>query len=137
MRRTMTQPLCLYCLLMMTLTIGCRSLATTPDRHLTQQFETIDRLVVVSSDSDVEHTDPETIDRLRDIYLRADWKPFLDTTPGDTVAIRAFVAEQEAFRLLYGAGWLMEWTYDTGPIRKGILNEADREWLSSLSRQSK
>jgi hypothetical protein len=42
----------------------------------------------------------------------------------------------ESFTLLFGAGWLIEWEYEKGAIRKSILDEESRDWLYKLTGQT-
>ena len=60
----------------------------------------------------------------------------IDTMPADVVAIRCMRDGDESFRLLFGAGWLIEWEHEKGAIRKSILDKESRDWLYKLTGQT-
>ncbi len=111
---------------------GCRMLNSTPDKTIVSKFENIDTLMISADPIPIQITDAETIDQLKQLYERANWKPFIDTTPADVVAIKCMQGGEESFRLLFGAGWLIEWEYDKGGIRKSILDTESRDWLYAM-----
>lgn len=117
--------------------VGCRSLSSTPDKAIVNRFIKIDALIIAADPEAIEITDVATIQRLKQLYESARWKPFIDTMPADVVAIKCMQGSDESFRLLFGAGWLIEWEHEKGAIRKSILDENSRNWLYELTVQAK
>ena len=115
--------------------VGCRSLSSTPDKTIVNKFAHIDTLMITADPEPIEITDSATIQQLKQLYEQAKWKPFIDTMPADVVAIKCMQDGEESFRLLFGAGWLIEWEYDNGAIRKSILDADSRDWLYKLTGQ--
>lgn len=117
--------------------VGCRLLSSTPNKTIVNRFTKIDTLIITADPEAIEITDAATIQRLKQIYQNARWKPFIDTMPSDAVAIKCMRGGDESFRLLFGAGWLIEWEYEKGAIRKSTLNAESCDWLYELTGQAK
>jgi hypothetical protein len=118
------------------LVVGCRSLSSTPDKTIVNKFANIDTLIITAKPEPIEVSDGATVQRLKQLYEQANWKPFIDTMPADVVAIRCMRDGDESFRLLFGAGWLIEWEHEKGAIRKSILDKESRDWLYKLTGQT-
>ena len=112
---------------------GCRSLSSTADKTIVNKFAHIDTLMITAKREPIEITDTATIQKLKQLYEQAKWKPFIDTMPADVVAIKCMQGDNESFRLLFGAGWLIEWEYEKGAIRKSILDKDSHDWLDTLT----
>ena len=115
--------------------VGCHSLSSTPDKTIVNKFAHVDALMITADSEPIEITDPETIQQLKQLYEQAKWKPFIDTMPADVVAIKCMQDGDESFRLLFGAGWLIEWEYEKGAIRRSMLDKDSRNWLYKLTGQ--
>lgn len=101
------------------LVIGCSSLNPFPKSSVLRTMKDADRIVANGH----EITDPETIAWLREIYLAAKWKPFLDSDPVDQISIKLFEGTEQVLEFTYGVGWLMD------ESRKGVLNQEQRKWM--------
>lgn len=117
--------------------VGCRSLSSTPNTTIINKFAKVDTLMIGFDPETIEITDAATIQKLKQLYEQARWKPFIDTMPSDAVAIKCMQGGDESFRLLFGAGWLIEWEHEKGAIRKSILDKESRDWLYELTGQHK
>ena len=115
----------LVLLLIAVVAIGCASPHIRPDRKARKAFDLIDSLRF----GDVTLADPDLIAEFKAIHGRSKWDPVPTTMPGDMVSIYGMANGERLFKLVYGAGWLMD-TDDEGRIvRLGILNQSDHQWM--------
>ena len=115
-----------------TLVFGCASPHVIHNNRINRDFKNIDSLRIENTalGESIEIDDAETIARLRKIHRRATWDPMPATMPIDLIAIYGVNEGEHEFKLVYGAGWLMD-TKDETIVRWPTLNSEDREWMQA------
>lgn len=101
--------------------LGCRSLSTVSDTGIIAQFDSVDALEVSRGKQKIKITSPRKIQNLKTVYANAKWSPWVDTMPSGIVHIDCKRGDETLFSLLYGT-WLIEWSKETGPVRKAKLD---------------
>jgi len=130
-------PLQFPAVMLLVIVSGCHVFSSTANPRIVNQFTEIETLLILTDDPEpIKVTDPVAIRKLQTIYTQARWELFIDTMPADVVAIKCMRNHKESFRLLFGAGWLIEWDPDNGGTRKSILDEQAVDWLSQLTKQA-
>lgn len=125
----MNRPYLLFAMLI--LCIGCRSLSTVSDKGIIAQFESVDSIEISRGKQRIKITDPQEIQKLKQIYAEAKWSPYADTMPSGIIHIDCKQGDRTLFSLLYGT-WLMEWSKDAGPVRKAKLDVESAAWMREL-----
>lgn len=62
---------------------GCHMISHAPNPKWLADFNQADTLSIQNRGDQIVVTDQEVINRLREIYSRAKWKPYRTTLPGD------------------------------------------------------
>lgn len=109
---------------------GCTSPQIRPDADIRQSFVAIDVIQIEAVGETVTIDDRETIERIGQAYNKSKWDPLPTTVPADLVRIYGLENGVRKFKLLYGAGWIMDTDSESGRIlRLGTLSDEDREWM--------
>jgi hypothetical protein len=109
---------------------GCALPQIRPSNDTKRLFNAIDTIQTQAVGEVVTIDDRETIDRLRQAYVRSKWDPIPTTMPIDIVTIYGIKDGQRKFKLLYGAGWIIDTDLETGEVqRMGTLTDDDQEWM--------
>lgn len=113
-------------------TAGCRLASNAPNPKWMTDFQTANALRLTKGKSQITVSDPQAIDRLRDIYATAKWKTYWHTLP-ETL-------RERTIELLDGESKLRQFSY-TGTLwetesytenRTAKLAESDRRFIESL-----
>lgn len=111
---------------------GCRIASHAPNPQWLADFEKADAIMIEKHNQQVVVSDAEKINRLKDIYASAKWKPYWHTLPGHL--------NDRTIDLLDGEHRLRHFSY-TGTLwetesytenRTAKLSETDRQWIESL-----
>jgi hypothetical protein len=109
---------------------GCALPQIRPNSDIKRLFGAIDTIQTEAVGKVVTIEDRETIDRIRQAYGRSKWDPMPTTMPLDLVTIFGIKDGQREFKLLYGAGWIIDTDLETGAVQRlGTLTDEDREWM--------
>ena len=109
---------------------GCASPQIRPNDDIEQSFAAIDVIQIEAVGKTLTIEDRETIERIRHAYGRSQWDRVPTTMPADLVKIHGLEHGVRKFKLLYGAGWIMDTDPESGKIlRLGTLSGEDREWM--------
>ena len=114
------------------LLLGCASPHVIHNRRINRDFANVNSLRIESRamGESIDVVDAETITRLRQIHRSAKWDPIPATMPLDLIAIYGLRDDKQEFKLVYGAGWLMD-TQDGKIVRWSKLNADDRAWMQT------
>ncbi len=122
-------------LILVTVTIataGCRLASNAPNAKWLTDFQRTNAILVTKNKVQTTISDPQTIDRLREIYANAKWKTYWHTLPGNL--------GEQTIALLDGENKLRHFDY-TGALwesesytenRTADLSEGDRQFIESL-----
>lgn len=122
-------------LMLVTVTIvtaGCRLASNAPNPKWLTDFQRTNAILVAKKNDQLTISDPQAINRLRDIYANAKWKVYWHTLPGNL--------GEQTIALLDGENKLRHFDY-TGALwesesytenRTAELSEADRQFIESL-----
>lgn len=120
----------LFAMLVVSLIIGCALPAVRPRSDIKQMFGSIDTIQTEAAGKVVTIDDHDTIERMRQAYLRSRWDPMPTTIPLDLVVMSGVKDGQRVFKLLYSAGWIIETDLETGKVQRlRTLTDEDREWM--------
>lgn len=123
-------------LALLAICLGCRSISPYPDKAIISQFESVDLLEISRDKQKIEITDPQEIQKLKQIYAEAKWSPYAATMPSGMIHIDCKQGDKTLFSLLHGT-WLIEWSKDTGPVRKAKLDGEAVAWMQELTDELK
>lgn len=119
-------------LLLTSLALGCASPSIRPNAQVRRSFNQTDAVhleINGVATGRQQVTNPDFISRLQEIHARSKWDPIPITNPADLVSIVGLSDGQQQFKLVYGAGWIME-TKDGEIVRwRRIRDEKDRVWM--------
>ena len=116
----------MFSLLLVTIMIPSCSRPYLLQKQQTQKaLERIDALEVRG----LRINDERIIRGLKQIHDRAKWDPLPITLPADTIAVSGLSQDQEQFRLLLGAGWIMDTDQDGLVTRLAELSAEDWKWV--------
>ncbi len=115
-------------------TCGCASISRKPNAAWLDDFDHANAVVVSrEGHPSVTITDRETMDRLREIYANASWKPYIGTIPADIGQRTIAIAYQDDVLRRFTTSLGMLW--EDGPydeMRTTELGGADSRWIESL-----
>lgn len=106
---------------------GCSLPRIRPDSHAQKAFDAVDAIEV----GEEQITDRALIMRLKAIHRESNWEPLPMTLPLDLIPIYGLENGSRRFKLVYGAGWLMDTDAKEQIVRIGKLSDEDREWIEA------
>ncbi|MFO0911423.1 MAG: hypothetical protein U0795_00580 [Pirellulales bacterium] len=111
---------------------GCRLWSNAPNPQWLTDFQRTDAILVTKKNAQVTISDPQVIDRLRNIYANAKWKPYWHTLPGyiGDQTISLFDGETKLRHFDYDGGLWETESYNEN--RTAQLADADRQFIESL-----
>jgi len=121
---------------------GCRMpfsspASLTPVAATDRLFDQVTRLEI-SSRTTVEVSDPEKIRELREVFRRANWRPFIATVPSGMIPVRAYRNNEVVFSFAVWSGSILWWSKNSNPglHPHGVLKATDVPWMLELVREA-
>jgi hypothetical protein len=112
------------------LLMSCSTPRVFPSRTTQKAFGLIDSIEV----DELLISDANIVGKLKEVHSRSKWEPMPITLPADIITIYGVEKGVRRFKLLYGAGWIMETNDDGEIVRRGSLEIEDRKWMDDKIR---
>ena len=113
--------------------VGCRLATQAPDPEWVASFDQADAILVQRHRQQITISDAGTINRFKQIYTNAKWKPYMFNTLPSHLGERTItlIGGENRLRSFSYTGTLWE-TESYTENRTTQLSEIDRQWIESL-----